>query len=191
MKIEHIEQWIGRDVLDADGEKVGKLSEVHFDGDRPVVGEVTTGRLSKKQHLVPLREASATRDDLRVPYPKATIEGVGGTAPDGSVTHEELAGVASAYGVHLGIDEGSEVRLEGSKAREERLAAQQAALARAEELDREAEMRAQEAAAAEQRAQEAADAATDARAAQQRAEQAAADYRAQAGGGTPAPTTTA
>jgi sporulation protein YlmC with PRC-barrel domain len=184
MKIEHIEQWIGRDVLDADGEKVGKLSEVHFDGDRPVVGEITTGRISKKQHLVPLREASATRDDLRVPYPKATIEGVGGPSPDGRVTHEELAGVATAYGVHLGVDPDTPQTLEGSRAREERKAAQAAALARAEELDREAALRAEEAAAAEKRAQEAADAATDARAAQQRAEQAAADYRAEAG--TPA-----
>lgn len=187
MKIEHIEQWIGRDVLDADGEKVGKLTEVHFDGDRPVVGEITTGRLSKKQHLVPLREASATRDDLRVPYPKATIEGVGGPAPGGAVTHEELAGVTEAYGVHLGVDEGTPHQLEGSRAREERLAAQAAALARAEELDHEAQLRAEEAVAAEQRAQEAADAATDARAAQHRAERAAADYREQADG-SPAPT---
>ncbi|MTD44134.1 hypothetical protein GKE82_07420 [Conexibacter sp. W3-3-2] len=186
MKIEHIEQWIGRDVLDGDGEKVGKLSEVHFDGDRPVVGEISTGRISKKQHLVPLREASATRDDLRVPYPKDTITAVGGPAPDGSVTHEELAAVAQAYGVHLGVDDGPRT-LEGSKAREARLAAAAAALARAEELEREAALRAEETQAAEERAREAADAVEQARAAQRSAERAAAEARAQAG---PAPATT-
>src|SRR5436190_13940084 len=66
MEIERIEDWIGREVDDADGNKLGKLDEVYFDGDTAVAGEVKPGILSRKRVVVPLQGASVTRDSLRV-----------------------------------------------------------------------------------------------------------------------------
>jgi PRC-barrel domain len=66
MEIERIEDWIGRDVLDADGNKLGKLKEVYFRGDDAEIGEVKPGVLTRKRLFVPLAGAAATRDSLRV-----------------------------------------------------------------------------------------------------------------------------
>lgn len=66
MDIARIEDWIGREVLDSDGSKLGKLKEVYFRGEDPELGEVKPGALSRKRLYVPLTGAAATRDSLQV-----------------------------------------------------------------------------------------------------------------------------
>lgn len=66
MDIEAIEEWIGREVCGPDGEKLGKLKEVYFEGDTATVGEVKPGVLSRKRLLVPLTDATVTRDTVGV-----------------------------------------------------------------------------------------------------------------------------
>lgn len=66
MEIERIEEWIGREVLDSDGNKLGKLKDVYFRGDDPEIGEVKPGVLSRKRLFVPLAGTVATRDSLTV-----------------------------------------------------------------------------------------------------------------------------
>jgi len=78
MDIERIEDWIGREVLDGDGNKLGKLKEVYFRGEDPEVGEVKPGALSRKRIYVPLAGAAATRDSLKVEQTLADDHDVSG-----------------------------------------------------------------------------------------------------------------
>ncbi len=93
MEIERIEDWIGREVDDADGNKLGKLDEVYFDGDRAVAGEVKPGVLSRKRIVVPLEGASVTRDAVRV---TGTFEGSTDGLESSTARSQRMADVAAA-----------------------------------------------------------------------------------------------
>ncbi len=93
MEIERIEDWIGREVDDADGTKLGKLDEVYYDGEQAVAGEVKPGLLSRKRIVVPLQGASVTRDSLRV---NGTFDGPTEGLETGKSRAARLADIAEA-----------------------------------------------------------------------------------------------
>lgn len=66
MEVDRVEEWIGREVVDADGNKLGKLKEIYYRGDEPEVGEIKTGALSRKRLYVPLTGATFARDTVTV-----------------------------------------------------------------------------------------------------------------------------
>jgi hypothetical protein len=74
--VERVHEWRGEDVLDADGEKVGRLHEVFYDpaSGEPVLGSVRAGVFGRRSYLVPLAEASAGRGYLRVAHSLASIK---------------------------------------------------------------------------------------------------------------------
>src|SRR3954451_8588134 len=85
---ENIADWKGKDVLDPDGEKLGKLEELYYDGetDMPSFVAVKTGLLGKKLTLVPLRGSSVGTDYVRVAWSKHDVK----DAPDFG-TDQELS----------------------------------------------------------------------------------------------------
>lgn len=93
MEIERIEDWIGREVDDAEGNKLGKLDEVYFDGDRAVAAEVKPGMLSRKRIVVPLEGAVVTRDAVRV---TGTYEGSTDGFETSKSRSQRLADIAEA-----------------------------------------------------------------------------------------------
>lgn len=147
MQVDRIEQWVGRTVLDTDGQSVGKLEEVYFRGEEPVLAEVKPGLLARKRYLVPLVGASFSRDDLRLDFREDHLlhESSGGKGFDA----EDLTAVADHYGAACSyqLDE-----LESSSRRIDRLAARAQARERAEALEAEAEQRRLGADAARERA---------------------------------------
>lgn len=174
--VERLADWIGRDVLDPDGEKIGKLDEVFLDGEDPVVAEVKSGGLRRKAWLVPLDRATVGRDHLRVAHPAALVS----DAPQRSGDHPPDDPTLRAVAAHFRLDLRGEGTLEGSKARAARLAAAEAAERRARELEEEAR-RQDEQARQSGRASEAASAAHERAAAEAEAARAAAE-RARRGG---------
>lgn len=66
MEVDRVEEWIGREVDDAEGNKLGKLKEIYYRGDEPEVGEVKPGALSRKRLYVPLAGATFARDTVTV-----------------------------------------------------------------------------------------------------------------------------
>jgi hypothetical protein len=100
--VENIMDWRGQDVLDAVGEKLGKLEEIYFDGetDEPVFAAVKSGLVSKSLTLVPLAKASVMRDFVRVDHTKGSFK----KAPSFDTgTELTLDDEASAYG-YYGIE---------------------------------------------------------------------------------------
>jgi uncharacterized protein YrrD len=96
MEIEQIEEWKGQDVVDCDGEKIGKLEDVYFEADSrtAVFGCVKIGMLGRRHLLVPLEGASLSRDHLRVAYHRDQVKD-GPQAESGATlesgTEQELA----------------------------------------------------------------------------------------------------
>ncbi len=71
-----MEEWIGQDVVDPAGEKVGKLVDLYYaaGSDSPIAVSVKHGTLGKTLTLVPLERASITRSYLRVDFEKAAFK---------------------------------------------------------------------------------------------------------------------
>lgn len=94
--------WIGRQVLDAAGNKVGKVSQIYIDNES---GEaewlaVNTGMFASKASFVPLEAATSDGDHLVIQYDKAKVK----DAPrveedaDGFLTPEEETALYEYYG---------------------------------------------------------------------------------------------
>jgi hypothetical protein len=67
--IENLREWIGKELLDALGDKAGKLADVYYDvdSDEPIFLVLDTGR-RHDDVLVPAWNATTTPDHVAVPY---------------------------------------------------------------------------------------------------------------------------
>ncbi|HYI37766.1 MAG TPA: PRC-barrel domain-containing protein [Thermoleophilaceae bacterium] len=100
MEIEHIEEWLGQDVVDPDGEKIGKLEDLYYEAGStvPVAAAVKHGTLGKSLTLVPLERSSITRSYLRVSYEKGALK----KAPDVQPATDAPASTVTETGEHFG-----------------------------------------------------------------------------------------
>ena len=160
MDIERIESWRGQDVLDRDGEKLGKLEDVYVDlgSGEPGLAAGKTGRLGRTVRLVPLREASFARDAVRVTIAKERFD----SAPEAGEEGVLERGVELTVFDHFDLpapagEEGP--RYESTQSAAARRAQAEEQRRHADELEAAAERRAEEAQDAHRRAEEAQDAA--------------------------------
>lgn len=76
VQVENVSDWRGKDLVDRDGDRIGKLEDVYVDTqtEEPMFGTVKEGLL--KQHLtfVPLIGATASPDGLRVTVSKEQVK---------------------------------------------------------------------------------------------------------------------
>ncbi|MGK5450439.1 PRC-barrel domain-containing protein [Streptomyces radiopugnans] len=109
-----IREWRGRDVVDATGHKVGPLEAVYTDTatDEPAMATVRTG-LPTRQRLVfvPLDEAVAGPDYIRVRYDKALVKKAPSIGTDDVLPAEEEEPVFRHYGIDYRPGSAGERRL--------------------------------------------------------------------------------
>jgi hypothetical protein len=100
--IEDIKEWRGQDVIDLQGQKLGKLDEVYYDTetDVPAFGAVKSGVVGKHITLVPLAGASAGQSYIRVTTAKDQFKDAPSVDTDAELTAEDEA---SSYG-HYGLE---------------------------------------------------------------------------------------
>lgn len=163
IEAEHLESWIGADVLDSGGEKLGKVGDVYFRGSDPAVVGIKSGLGGRKHHLAALRGARVTRVSVRITVAGDAIVAGDGTAPNDAQLGELARHDSSLDGVRP-------TDLEGYKAREERLKAAAEARAKAEALEADAQQRKQEEENASAQASTAGEAAQEARRKREEAE---------------------
>jgi uncharacterized protein (TIGR02271 family) len=91
--------WRGRQLLDRDGEKVGKIDEVYLDSttNQPEWALVNTGLFGTKSTFVPLRDATATDDEVRVSHEKSHIKDAPSIDADGELSQREEAALYRHY----------------------------------------------------------------------------------------------
>jgi hypothetical protein len=71
-----LRELIGADLLDASGDKVGKIGQIYVNSTtgEPGWATVNTGILGVRETFVPLAQADRAGDAVRVPYEKSTIK---------------------------------------------------------------------------------------------------------------------
>jgi uncharacterized protein (TIGR02271 family) len=97
---EDVLSWRGQDMVDADGDKIGKIEEIYLDAetDQPEWAVVTTGLFGTKQTFVPLGDATTSGDGIRVPFEKATVKDAPKVDPDGRLSQSEERELYQHYG---------------------------------------------------------------------------------------------
>jgi predicted negative regulator of RcsB-dependent stress response len=147
LNVEEIEDWVGQDVFDSEGERVGKLEDVFYSAG---TGEATfaklkSGLLGRHSRLVALAGASVGRDYVRLAYTQAQIEDAGEEDVAESLGSEEALRLGRAYAIEVAPDEA----FESAGVVKGRIQAAEEARVRADELAAQADRRAAEAQDAE------------------------------------------
>src|SRR3954452_11578796 len=94
-------EWRGCQVVDQDGDKVGKLDEIYLDREtgKPEWAIVNMGLFGRKSSFVPLKDALREEDMIRVPYQAEQIKEAPSVDPDGEISPEEEQQVYAHYGL--------------------------------------------------------------------------------------------
>jgi len=174
IEAQQLQTWIGAEVLDGAGQKLGKLEEVYFRDSLPVAVAIRSGLVGHKHHAATLRGATVSRDSLHLDAASATIP----STDTERLGPEQLTKLAAQDDRLLAVEPGD---LEGWHARVERIAAESQAQVDAEKLSAQASLRAEEEDAANLRAGEADRQAEEARRAREDAEVRAQQARIDAG----------
>jgi len=97
---EDVLSWRDRDLIDNDGDKIGKIDDIYLDRetDQPEWAVVTTGLFGTKRTFVPLQEATPDQDGIRVPFEKATVKDAPKIDPDGELSRDEEQTLYRHYG---------------------------------------------------------------------------------------------
>jgi uncharacterized protein (TIGR02271 family) len=97
---EDVLSWRGQNMVDSDGDKIGKIEEIYLDAetDEPEWALVSTGLFGGKQSFVPVRDAASTGDGVRVAFDKATVKDAPKIDPDGRLSPEEESELYRYYG---------------------------------------------------------------------------------------------
>ena len=93
--------FVGRKVVDRDGEKLGEVKEIYEDrqtGD-PEWATVAGGFLGLKSHFVPLAGASPSGEHIQVPVTKSQVQDAPSVDPDGALSEQEERRLFEHYGV--------------------------------------------------------------------------------------------
>ncbi|QYG94936.1 DUF2382 domain-containing protein [Iamia sp. SCSIO 61187] len=93
--------WVGADVVDRDGDKIGKLQNVYMDRatGQPEWLAVSTGMFGRNETFVPIDGVDADGDALKAPYEKAFVKDAPNVDPDaGFISNAEESRLYEYYG---------------------------------------------------------------------------------------------
>src|SRR3954454_7333826 len=104
MDTQTITEWRGHDVVDREGDKIGKLEEIYLDEQtgKPEWALVKTGMFGGRSTFVPLSDAQPADGELRVPFEKAHVKDAPNIEADHQLTQQEEAELYRFYGYEYG-----------------------------------------------------------------------------------------
>ena len=99
-----VAQLRGLQLIDRDGDKVGKIDEIYLDEQtgQPEWLAVNTGLFGSNVSFVPLAQATTEGDTVRVPYEKSQIKDAPNASADGQLSQEEESRLYQHYGMDYG-----------------------------------------------------------------------------------------
>jgi len=99
-----VQTWIGRDAVDSQGDKVGKIDDIYLDraSGQPEWMTVKTGLFGTRTSFVPLRSASLSGDDVSIGFTKAQVKDAPNVDNDGALTDDEERRLYEHYGQEWG-----------------------------------------------------------------------------------------
>jgi uncharacterized protein YrrD len=101
MATQNLAEWRGKDLVDRDGEKIGKLEDVYVDTDtdEQLFGTVKEGLFAKHLTFVPLRATTASPDQLQLSVSKKDVKDAPNMDSDGELSRGDEAELFSYYGL--------------------------------------------------------------------------------------------
>ena len=99
--IREVCEWRGRNVVDQEGAKVGRLEEIYLDQQtgRPEWMLIHTGLFGPKSTFAPLAGARVAGEDVRIGYSKQEVKDAPSLEADRELSQEEEARLYSHYGL--------------------------------------------------------------------------------------------
>ena len=100
-ELENLREWEGKEVLDSDHAKIGRLEDVYFDSetDQPVFITVHTGLFGSRLTFVPTANASLGQGYVEVARPKAAVRNAPHIEKGGELSPEEEENLFKFYGL--------------------------------------------------------------------------------------------
>ena len=104
MSTETVVKWRGADMIDARGDKVGKIEEIYMDdlSGRPEWALVKTGLFGTKSTFVPITGATPADDGIHVMHEKSRIKEAPRIEADQDLSPQEERTLYDFYGVAYG-----------------------------------------------------------------------------------------
>jgi uncharacterized protein (TIGR02271 family) len=101
MQLTHAYDFHGRTLVDREGEKIGTVDELYMDqeGGQPEWALVSTGMFGMKRSFVPIKDATASGEDVRVPVLKEQVKDAPKVEADGRLSEAEERKLFEHYGV--------------------------------------------------------------------------------------------
>jgi uncharacterized protein (TIGR02271 family) len=101
LQTDRLLRFRGQDLIDADGDKIGKVEEIYLDAEtnEPEWALVNTGLFGTKRTFVPLRDATEADGELRVRFDKATVKDAPRIDADGQLSQREEGELYRHYGI--------------------------------------------------------------------------------------------
>jgi PRC-barrel domain len=90
-EVGNLADWRGKQLVDCDGDKIGKLEDVYVDveTDEPVFGTVKEGFIGRHLTFVPLQGAVASPDGLQVGVSKEQVQDAPNIEPEGELEQRD------------------------------------------------------------------------------------------------------
>jgi uncharacterized protein (TIGR02271 family) len=94
-------QWQGRNMVGADGEKIGKIADIYEDpaSGKPEWATVSSGLFGTKSNFVPLAGATPDGEDVRAQVTKDQVTDAPGVENDGELSEQEEQRLFEHYNV--------------------------------------------------------------------------------------------
>jgi len=98
--MEDVQTWRGRDVVDSDGDKIGSVEDIYLDrqSGEPEWVAIKTGLFGTKVSFAPIRDASASGEEIRIPFSKDQVKDAPSVEADGELSPEEEQRLYQHYG---------------------------------------------------------------------------------------------
>jgi hypothetical protein len=99
--IETARGWLGRVMVDRDGNKIGEAVDIYLDNEtgRPEWAVVRTGLFGMRSTFVPLADAREVGEELQVPHRRLQVKEAPNIEPDGQLSEAEEAELYRHYGL--------------------------------------------------------------------------------------------
>jgi sporulation protein YlmC with PRC-barrel domain len=101
LQASNLREWVGDEVRDATGTKVGQLQDVYFDieTDEPAFLVVKAGWMGRQLIFVPVEGVRPGRAYLQVNRPKSALDGAPVMPPGGELAPQHEANIYGYYGL--------------------------------------------------------------------------------------------
>jgi uncharacterized protein (TIGR02271 family) len=98
---EAVLDWRGQTMTTTDGDKIGKIGEIYLDRDtdQPEWALVNTGMFGSKSSFVPIADAQADGDQVRVPFAKDDVTAAPKMDADSELSQDDEAALYAHYGM--------------------------------------------------------------------------------------------